>query len=178
MFVLPRGLVTSQETGSVKKEWSTITSYVSPETSLIILPPLAHLVWGLDNTHTHKKTKNGKKWEKNERKRGKGIKTGFHTPYVNSILFVWINHHSAAGFLCWLQHIFVAALHAVTSSLATWSRQHVPYYARQRVQHRVPAKKNKSQNDKWVAPPPMKTSVDNVLYYTQQLMLINWHRIT
>lgn len=61
MLVLPRGLVTSQETGSVKKEWSTITSYVSPETSLIMLPPLAHLVRGLEGAGR----RDGEKWKKN-----------------------------------------------------------------------------------------------------------------
>lgn len=92
--MLPRELVTSQETGSVKNEWSTMTSYVSPETSLIILPPFAHLVTRIE-MHSRDRdlvTKEKSLKRKKTRKR-------VHTFSCQQHSFVWINHHPGP-FLC------------------------------------------------------------------------------
>lgn len=141
--------MTSQETGSEKNEWSTMTSYVSPETSLIILPPFAHLV-----TRIQRRERFGSGMKKLRRKI-----TSSHA--LVSTEFFCVNKSSSwAFFVLWFEHVFVAALRAVTGSPVTHHRQHVPRYARKKRKHRVPAKKNKAKNDKWVAPPPMKMLAD------------------
>lgn len=93
--MLPRGLVTSQETGSEKNEWSTMTSYVSPETSLIILPPFAHLVTGMQ-----RRERFGSGMKKLKRKI-----TSSHV--LVSTEFFCVNKSSSWAFLCFGLSLFL-----------------------------------------------------------------------
>lgn len=93
-----------------------MTSYVSPETSLIILPPFAHLVTRIEIHSRERESERAKRKKRRER-----------SHVLVSTAFFCVNKSSSwAVFVLWFERVFVAALHAVTGSPVNRRRQHVP----------------------------------------------------